>query len=121
MAYAIRSTYHTTLQHTPGQLVFGRDMMLPINCKVDWALVAQRKQELINKSNKRENNKRIPHAYSIGDKVMLHKPGMLPKMTTPNDGPFTISAVHSNGTITINKSAAVTQTVNIRRVTPYFD
>ena len=42
-------------------------------------------------------------------------------MTTPNDGPFTISTVHSNGTITINKSAAVTQTVNIRRVTPYFD
>ena len=32
-----------------------------------------------------------------------------------------ISAVHSNGTITINKSAAVTQTVNIRRVTPCFD
>ena len=96
-------------------------MMLPVNCKVDWALAAQRKQELINKSNKRENNKRIPHACSIGDKVMLREPGILPKMTTPNDGPFTTSAVHSNGTIAINKSAAVTQTVNIRRVTPCFD
>ena len=28
--YAIRCTYHTTLQATPGQLVFGRDMILPI-------------------------------------------------------------------------------------------
>ena len=30
VAYAIRSTYHTTLQATPGQLVFGRDMLLPV-------------------------------------------------------------------------------------------
>jgi transposase InsO family protein len=28
--YAIRSTFHTTLKATPGQLVFGRDMVLPI-------------------------------------------------------------------------------------------
>ena len=28
-AYAIRCTFHTTLQATPGQLVFGRDMILP--------------------------------------------------------------------------------------------
>jgi hypothetical protein len=27
--YAIRSTFHTTLNATPGQLVFGRDMILP--------------------------------------------------------------------------------------------
>jgi transposase InsO family protein len=27
-AFALRSTYHTTLQASPGQLVFGRDMML---------------------------------------------------------------------------------------------
>jgi hypothetical protein len=27
-AYAIRSTFHTTLKATPGQLVFGRDMVL---------------------------------------------------------------------------------------------
>ena len=28
--YAVRSTYHTTLQATPAQLVFGRDMIYPI-------------------------------------------------------------------------------------------
>jgi hypothetical protein len=27
-AYAIRSTFHTTLKETPGQLVFGRNMVL---------------------------------------------------------------------------------------------
>jgi hypothetical protein len=30
-AYAIRSTFHTILKATPGQLVFGRDMVLPLN------------------------------------------------------------------------------------------
>jgi hypothetical protein len=29
-AYAIHSTFHTTLKSTPGQLVFGRDMVLPV-------------------------------------------------------------------------------------------
>ena len=48
-AYAIRSTYHTTLQATPpGQLVFGRDMILPIQFKADWALITQCKQAEIN-------------------------------------------------------------------------
>jgi hypothetical protein len=35
-AYAIRSTFHTTLKATPGQLVFGRDMVLPIKFMADW-------------------------------------------------------------------------------------
>jgi transposase InsO family protein len=33
-AYSIRSTFHTTLKATPGQLVFGRDMVLPIKFMV---------------------------------------------------------------------------------------
>jgi hypothetical protein len=35
-AYAIRSTFHTTLKATPGQLVFCRDMVLPIKFMADW-------------------------------------------------------------------------------------
>jgi transposase InsO family protein len=38
-AWAIRSTIHTTLQATPGQLVFGRDMLLNIPFKADWAAI----------------------------------------------------------------------------------
>ena len=57
--YAIRCTYHTTLQATPGQLVFGRDMILPITFKADWALIARCKQEQINASNYFENKKEL--------------------------------------------------------------
>jgi hypothetical protein len=35
-AYAIHSTFHTTLKSTPGHLVFGRDVVLPIKFMADW-------------------------------------------------------------------------------------
>jgi exonuclease VII small subunit len=42
-AFAVRSTYHTTLQHTPGQLVFGRDMIFNIQHTANWEYIRQRK------------------------------------------------------------------------------
>ena len=35
-AFAVQSTFHTTLQQTPGQLVFGRDMIFNIKHKANW-------------------------------------------------------------------------------------
>ena len=55
-AFAVRSTYHTTLQKSPGQLVFGRDMIFNITHKANWDYIRQRKQGIINKNNKQENN-----------------------------------------------------------------
>ncbi len=38
VAFGLRSTYHMTLQATPGQLVFGRDMVLKnLGCRV-WTI-----------------------------------------------------------------------------------
>ena len=118
-AYAIRSTYHTTLQATPGQLVFGRDMVLPMQFEADWASIALRKQARINDSNKRENSKRLDHEYKVGDQVLLEKPGINRKMEAPREGPYRIVQVSTNGTVRIQKGVVV-QRVNIRRITPYF-
>ena len=82
-AYAIHNTYHTMLHATPGQLVFGRNMLLPIELKANWAYIALRKQQVINKSNSRENRKRIQHVYNVGDQVLLEKGGIQPKMAAP--------------------------------------
>ena len=49
VAWAVRSTYHTTLQSTPGQLVFGRDMIWDIAHVANWQYIKQRKQTLIDK------------------------------------------------------------------------
>jgi hypothetical protein len=54
IAFAIRATYHTTLQATPAQLVFGRDMILPIAIEADWQLIKQKKQDEINRNNRRK-------------------------------------------------------------------
>ena len=117
-AFAIRNSYHRVLDATPGQLVFGRDMILPIQFKTDWARIANQKQRSINDSNKRENAKRIAHKYKVHDKVLLEKPGKVPKMSRPRIGPYVVTKVFTNGTLNIRKGA-VTQRVNIRRVTPY--
>jgi transposase InsO family protein len=36
IAWAIRSSYHRTLEATPAQLVFGRDMIFNIKTVVNW-------------------------------------------------------------------------------------
>ena len=120
VAWAVRSTFHTVLNATPGQLVFGRDMVLPIQFQADWARIKLRKQETIDKSNKQENAKRIAHTYTVGDKVLLEKPGIIRKMSQPRTGPFEIIKVYTNGTVRIRRGN-VTEQVNIRRLTPYFE
>jgi hypothetical protein len=49
-----RSTYHTTLQATPCQLVIGRDMIHNIAFKKNWDQMQKTKQEIIRKYNRRK-------------------------------------------------------------------
>ena len=36
VAYAICCAYHRTHGNSPGQLVFGQDMFLPVDRKINW-------------------------------------------------------------------------------------
>jgi hypothetical protein len=54
-AYAIRSSFHTTLKATPGKLVFGRDMVLPIRFMADWGAIEKQRQKEMGRNNRREN------------------------------------------------------------------
>jgi hypothetical protein len=38
-AFAVRSTFHTTLRNTPGQLVLGRDMIFNIKHEANWEFI----------------------------------------------------------------------------------
>jgi hypothetical protein len=120
-AYAIRSKFHTTLKATPGQLVFGRDMVLPIKFMADWGAIGQQRQKDMGRTNRIENAFRISHDYKIGDKVLLKKPGKhLRKLEAPRTGPHTVTAIYTNGTLRIQKGK-VNERVNIRRLFPYFE
>ena len=116
-AWAIQSTYHTTLQATPGQLVFGRDMILPIEHIANQHNIEFRKQLKINQSNLRENKKRIEWDYQPGDKVLM-KCLDARKLERQFDGPYELIKVHTNGTVTL-KRGAVTECINIRRIYPF--
>ena len=118
--FALRSTYHTTLEATPMQLVFGRDAILPIFHQADWQYIKAKKQKLINLNNKRENAKQIPHQYQINDKVLLARKKRTKHGEREYDGPFTVLAVHDNGSIKIQRHN-YSYVVNIRQLIPYYD
>ena len=58
--FAVRSTYNTTTQATAMQLVFGRDGVFNIPFKANWDIIQQRKQQIINKNNEKENKNKDP-------------------------------------------------------------
>jgi hypothetical protein len=116
-AFAVRSTFHTSLQSTPGLLVFGRDMIFNIQQAANWEYIKQRKQHITDLNNKRETSKRQQHVYRVGDKVLLNR-GTENKYESPYIGPLDIMKVNDNGTVRL-KVNAVEDTYNIRRIIPY--
>jgi hypothetical protein len=100
---SIRSTYHTTMQATPCQIVFGRDMIHNIAFRANWDLIQNRKQDIINKSNQKERKIQVSYEYKVGDQVLLETPGILRKLSTPRTGPYSVTNVYKNGTVRIQK------------------
>ncbi|MCP4749189.1 MAG: hypothetical protein GY874_24100 [Desulfobacteraceae bacterium] len=76
---------------------------------------------MLNKSNLRENKARFDFDYLVGQKVLLEQDGKkLRKGQVKYLGPYIITSVHTNGTIRIQRGS-ISERVNIRRVTPYFE
>ena len=113
--YVIRSTVNMSLKHRPEELAFERDMILPISIKINWIKLFQQKQRIIVQNNKKENHSRKNHDYKVGQRVLIlnknqHK-GML-EPTVLNEGPWPITQVYINGTVTINRNNYV-ERINI--------
>ena len=117
--FAARATYHTTLGATPSQLVFGRDAILNTKFEADWNIIKTRKQKLIHKNNLQENSKRVHHVYKVDDEVLYKKIQTSKYGSTQYDGPFKVTKVNDNGTVSIRRGAVI-ETVNIRLLKPYF-
>jgi hypothetical protein len=69
-AFCIRSTFHTSLQASPGKLVCGRDMIHDVGFQANWDRIKNNKQKIIPSSNKRENLNGIKHNYNAGDHII---------------------------------------------------
>ncbi|KAG7357555.1 reverse transcriptase RNA-dependent DNA polymerase [Nitzschia inconspicua] len=118
-AYAIRATVHGTTKYSPAQLVYQKDLILRTRVEAETELVRQRRQAAIIKNNQRENKRRIPYKYKIGDYVLILSRHLDPKMQL-HQGPYQVLAYDSNsGTLHIQRRNYV-EPINIRNVRPYF-
>ena len=119
-AWAIRSTAHTIMEATPGQLVFGRDMLFDLSFKTKLRDIKRKRQDAIQHNNQRENSKRTHYEYKTGDKVLLDRGEMQRKLMPKREGPCDIVRIHDDGTMKIKKGLYV-QRVSTRRLTPFHD
>ena len=125
IAWALRSLTHSTLNATPGQVVFNRDMLFDLKYVADWKDIRQRKEKQIQKDNERENSKRREYTYKVGGKVLLKRDHLhiLRKTQLLNNGPFVINEVNSKrGTLSItNQNLGTIMNISIRRVRPFYE
>jgi hypothetical protein len=120
-AWAICSTYHTVLKTSPGAAIFGRNMLFDVPFLADWTKIGEYSQSQTDRNTARGNNTQIDWEYQPGDKVLLHKDGILHKSKSWYESdPWTITSVHTNGTIRVQRGTK-SERLNIRRVHPYFD
>lgn len=118
IAFATRATIHTTLRATPMQLVFGRDAIFNVKHLANWRYIQERKQALINDNNRKENSKRTPHLYRVGDQVVIKDAQRVKYGTDAYHGPYTLTEVRDNGTVRV-QMGAVNDVYNIRNIHPY--
>lgn len=105
-AWAIRSTHHSVLRASPGQAIFGRDMLFDIPFLCDWSEIGRRRQKLVDRSNARENSRRVPFDYQVGQKALIIKAtdgSHLPKAEDVHEGPFEVTQVFTNGTVRLQR------------------
>jgi len=100
--WAICSTYHTVLKASPGAAIFGRDMLFDIPFIADWNKNGDYRQRQTDLNTARENKQRVDYDYKIGNRVLVIQDGILRKAQSPySKEPWTITTVHTNGTIRI--------------------
>jgi hypothetical protein len=85
----------------------------------DWRKIGERRQSLTDRGNQRKNTKHIDYDYKVGDKVLVINEGILRKAESAyGKEPWTITTVHTNGTIMI-QCGTKTERLSIRRVEPF--
>ena len=99
-AFTVNSTYHQTKVKIMVQMVFGQDMILPINHIVDRKYICPRKQTQIEKDATHKKSTIIDHCYRLGDRVMIRKHAAF-KYERLFKGLFENYQTKTNGTVTL--------------------
>jgi len=116
--HAMRTNVATTLQSSPGAMVFSRDMFHNVPLIADWHMITREREHHVNENLRRQNRRRRRYDYAV-DQQVLKKVFKPTKLGPRTKGPFTITRVHANGNVTMRLRPGVTERINIRRVIPY--
>ncbi len=96
-------------------------MLFDIPFMADWRKIGERRQSLTDCGNQHKSAKPIDYYYKVGDKVLVINEGILCKAESAyGKEPFTIVAVHTNGTIKIQHRTKM-ERLSIRKVEPFTD
>ena len=94
-------------------------MLFDISLKADWKQIGEYRLHQTYRNNKRENGSHVDYDYKVSDKILIRKEGILRKAESIwRKEPWTITIVHTNGTIRI-QCGTKSERINIRRVTPF--
>jgi hypothetical protein len=98
--HAMQTTIATTLESTPGALVFAQDMFLNVPLIANWQAIARTCEHHVNENLRPANRKQRQFDYAPGQQVLkkVHNPT---KLEVRTKGPYTIEHVHVNGNLTI--------------------
>jgi hypothetical protein len=83
-----------------GAFVFQRDMFLNIPLIANLQTIQDKRQVLIDENLRRQNPKRRSFDYAINQEVLVKVPNPR-KLDNKAEGPYLITQVHADGTITI--------------------
>lgn len=109
-AYAARTAIHSTMKESPGNMAHHCDMLLNTPLLVDFKLMRQQRQALIDRS--------LLFDYQPGQQVLKEAPANR-KLDQQAIGPFPITRIHANGTVVIRLSPYITERINMRRIKPH--
>ena len=120
VAWSLRTTVSTVTNVSPGMAVFSCDMIFNFKMRVNWQQVEQKRDQLARRDNVKENSKRMPYEYTVGEKVLIVKKRYERnrKLDAPTKGPFVIVQINKNGTVVIEHNQYY-ETINIRRLRPF--
>jgi hypothetical protein len=93
-------------------------MILNIPLITDLLHLHELRQIIIDERLRCANLRRRTFDYQPGDQILI----LTNNPTTLQDrgiGPFTITQVHTNGTITFQRKPHIVERINVRRVKPY--
>ncbi len=93
-------------------------MLFNILFIADWKKIREHRQRLTDRNTAHENRGRIDYDYKVGWKILVRNEGILCKAQSIwQKDPWTITKVHTNRTITIQRGNKL-ERLNIRRMKP---